>query len=99
MWARNFKARTILNLSNIDYVFNKDPKYHKDAKRFERISWKEFRRIVGSEWDPGLNAPFDPIASKEAQRLGLEVVIINGRNLENLESFLNGKKYKGTVIR
>jgi uridylate kinase len=98
MWARNFKAREILNLSNIDYVYNKDPKYHRDAKRFGRISWKDFRKLVGSKWISGLNSPFDPIASKEAQRLGLQVVIMNGRNLANLESFLNGKKFKGTII-
>jgi len=99
MWARNFKARTILNLSNIDYVCDKDPKYHRDAKRFERMSWKDFRKLVGNRWDPGLNAPFDPIASRKAQGLGLNVVIMNGRNLANLGNFLNGKKFKGTIIK
>jgi uridylate kinase len=98
MWTKNLKAREIINLSDIDYVYDKDPKYHKDAKRFERISWKDFRKLVGSTWDPGLNKPFDPIASKEAQRLGLKVVIMNGRNLANLGNFLNGKKFKGTII-
>ena len=98
MWAKNFKLRAVLNLSNIDYVYDKDPKYHRDAKRFERISWKDFMRLVGSKWISGLNLPFDPIASKEAQRLGLKVVIMNGRNLANLESFLDGKKFKGTII-
>ena len=98
MWAKNLKAREIINLSDIDYVYDKDPKYHKGARRFERISWKEFRKIVGSKWISGLNVPFDPIASGEAQSLGLKVVVMNGRNLKNLESFLNGRKFKGTII-
>ncbi len=98
MWARNFKSQTILNLSNIDYIYDRDPKYHKVAKRFERMPWKDFRKLVGNKWDPGLNAPFDPIASGEAQKLGIKVVIMNGRNLANLENFMNGKEFKGTVI-
>jgi len=98
MWAKNFKSQTVLNLSNIDYVYDKDPKYHKDAKRFERVSWKDFRKLVGNKWDPGLNAPFDPVASREAQRLGIKIIIMNGRNLANLENFLNGKNFKGTII-
>ncbi len=98
MWAKNFKAQAILNLSNIDYVYDKDPKYHRDAKRFKRISWKDFRKLVGNKWISGLNSPFDPIASREAQKLGLRVVIMNGRNLANLENFLNGKPFKGTII-
>lgn len=98
MLARNFKARTIINLSDVDYLYNKDPDFHKDAKMIKEISWKDFRRIVGNRWDPGLNTPFDPVASREAQRLGLKVVIMNGRNLANLENFLNGKGFAGSVI-
>jgi len=98
MWAKNFKSQTVLNLSNIDYVYDKDPAVHKDAKRLEQISWKDFRKLVGNKWVSGLNSPFDPVASREAQKLGLKVVIMNGRNLANLESFLNGKKFKGTII-
>jgi uridylate kinase len=96
--ARNFKSRTILNLSDVDYVYSKDPDLDKDARPFERMSWKDFRKIVGNKWDPGLNKPFDPVASREAQRLGLRVVIMNGRGFGNLEDFLSGRKFKGTTI-
>jgi len=98
MWAKNFKAQTILNLSNIDYIYDKDPAFHKGAKTIKKISWKDFRRMVGNKWDPGLNAPFDPVASREAQKLGIKVVIMNGRNLANLENFLNSRHFKGSVI-
>ncbi|MEM5812091.1 MAG: UMP kinase [Candidatus Aenigmatarchaeota archaeon] len=96
--AGRFKAKTILNLSNIDYVYTSDPKKDNSAEPIEKISWKEFRKIVGNKWEPGLNAPFDPVASREAQKLGLKVVIMNGRDFKNIENFLSGKKFKGTVI-
>ena len=96
--ARNFKSRTILNLSDIDYVYDKDPDLHRNARPIRRISWKDFRKIVGNRWDPGLNKPFDPVASKEAQGLGLRVAIMNGRKLDNLEGFLAGRKFRGTIV-
>ena len=62
-------------------------------------SWKDFRKLVGDKWDPGLNAPFDPIASREAEKSGLEAIILNGKNLDNLNNFLSGNSFKGTIIK
>ena len=54
--------------------------------------------MVGDKWDPGLHAPFDPVASKHAQKEKMKVVIM-GKNLKNLDNFLNGKRFKGTVVQ
>lgn len=97
--AKEYGAKTVINLSDIDYVYTKDPRKFKDAKRIKKISWPDFRRIVGDKWDPGLNAPFDPVASKMAEELKMGVVILNGKKLKNLENFLQGKKFQGTTIR
>ncbi len=97
--AKNFNAKKLVNLSNIDYIYDKDPKKFHNAKIIKAISWKDFRKIVGNEWDPGLNAPFDPIASKEAQKSKMEVAIMNGNNLENFEKYLNGKDFVGSIIK
>ena len=97
--AKYLGAEKVLNLSNIDYVCDKDPKKFPDAKKLENISWKEFRKMVGNKWDPGLNAPFDPIASKLAEEINLEVAVMNGHELKNLENYLEGNKFKGTIIR
>jgi uridylate kinase len=95
--ARRFGAVRVINMSNIDYVYSADPKKEPNAERLERISWSAFRKLVGDEWDPGLNMPFDPIASREAEKLGLEVVII-GNDVVNLEKLLRGEAFKGTTI-
>ncbi len=96
--AKQFKVKTLINLSDVDYVYDKDPAKYRKVKPIKRISWKDFRKIVGDKWDPGLNKPFDPVASKEAQKMGLRVVMMNGRGLKNLDSFLLGRKFRGTVI-
>ncbi len=96
--ARVYGAKTIINLSNIDYAYTKDPRKFKDAEKIESISWPNFQKIVGHKWDPGLSAPFDPIASKLAAKAGLRVIIANGNNLQNLKNILEEKKFVGTVI-
>ncbi len=77
--AENLGAKKLVNLSNIDYVYDKDPKKFKDAKPIKNTNWKEFRKLLPEKWDPGLNAPFDPIAAENAEKLGLEVTVMNGR--------------------
>ena len=97
--AKRFKAKKLINLSNIDYVYDKDPNKHPDAKKMEKISWLDFKRLVGTKWDPGANVPFDPIASQLAAKLNLEVAILNGNNISNLTSYLKGGSFIGTIVK
>ena len=97
--AKTYNAKSVANLSNIDYAYDKDPKKYKNAVPIKNIIWKDFRKIVGNKWEPRMNKPFDPIASREAEKLGLEVVILNGKKLGNFERYLDGRKFVGTVIK
>lgn len=97
LWAILYKADTIINLTNVDYVYTKDPK-EPGAEPIERISWKNYRSMVSSKWSSGLHAPFDPIASKKAHEKNLQVICLNGKRLEQLQNALNGKNFIGTVI-
>ncbi len=96
--AKTYGAKKVANLSNIDYAYDKDPRKYKNAVPIKNISWKDFRKIVGNKWEPRMNKPFDPIASREAEKLEIEVAILNGRNLNNLKNYLDEKKFIGTVI-
>ena len=106
-WSTDFDAvllfedygmKTVINLSNIAQVYDKDPKQFPDAKPIEKISWPDFRKLVGNEWIPGMNAPFDPVASKRAEELGLKVVVLNGEDFGNLERYFSGETFTGTTI-
>jgi uridylate kinase len=98
LMAKNLGATRLVNLSNIDYVYDSDPVKNKHAKKFEKISWPDFRTLIPKDWDPGLSSPFDPVAAKEAESLGLEVAIINGAKLEEFSNYLDGKPFVGTII-
>jgi uridylate kinase len=80
-------------------VYDKDPRVHADATPYDAITWKDFRKIVGKKWNPGMNVPFDPIASAMAEKEGMEVAIMNGGDLTNVTNYIAGKKFVGTLIK
>jgi uridylate kinase len=96
--AKTYGSDTIINLTNVDYVYDKDPNKFKDAKPFKEISWKDYLKLIDQKWIPGMSAPFDPVASKLAQKFKFKVVILNGKKLKNLKNYLENKKFKGTLI-
>src|SRR3989344_8373677 len=97
--ANAFGAKTVINLSNIRYVYDKDPKKYKDAKPLKKMAWPQFRKIVGNKWIPGAHVPFDPVASRLAHKLGLSLVVMKGDDLANLKGFLSGQKFVGTIVQ
>jgi uridylate kinase len=54
--------------------------------------------MVGDDWTPGKNLPFDPVATRRAAELGLQVITAGGRNLANVEAILEGREFTGTLI-
>jgi uridylate kinase len=96
--AERFQAAMVINLSNIEQVYTDDPKKNPGAKPIDAISWADFRAMVGDEWVPGKNVPFDPIASRHAAKIGLKVICAAGKNFPNLEKILSGGDFLGTTI-
>jgi uridylate kinase len=96
--AERFGAKMVINLSNIEKVYTADPRKDPDARPLDRISWADFRAMVGDEWVPGKNVPFDPVASRHAEKLGLKVVCAAGRDIANLKKILCGEDFVGTTI-
>lgn len=96
--AQDYNAKIIVKMSDVSHVFDKDPRKFKDAKKFEKISWNEYRNLIGKKWTPGTNSPFDPIAAKIAADLKLKVIYLDGRDFENVGKALDGKKFAGTII-
>lgn len=97
--AKTYGIETVVNLSNIDYVYDADPRRNRHARRFEKMSWRQFRKQFGTRWQPGSHLPFDPVGAKLAQHLGIKVVVMNGNKEKNLAGFLAGKVFRGTIVQ
>lgn len=96
--AKKIGAGRVIIAGRPAFVYTKDHQKYKDAKPLKIISWRDYRRLIGSRWIPGMSAPVDPVAAKAAQLWGIKAIIVKGTNLKNLENLLNGKKFIGTVI-
>ncbi len=97
--AKNLGAHRVINLSNVDYAYDRDPHRYKDATPITTTDWPSFRTLLPNHWDPGLSAPFDPVAAEAAERYGIEVAIINGTKLRQVERYLAGLRFVGTLVQ
>lgn len=95
--ARDYGANLVINVSNIQWVYDSDPRENPKAKPIEKMTWEDLQKLLPSEWAPGINAPFDPVAAQLSKKLGLTVIVTNG-DFENLNKILEGDYFKGTVI-
>lgn len=91
-------AKKVINLSNTAYVYTDNPKTNPEAVKIENISWPDFRKIIPEEWGPGLSSPFDPVAAREAEKLGIEVAQINGTRITEVIHYVHGESFIGTRI-
>ncbi|HSD98192.1 MAG TPA: UMP kinase [Patescibacteria group bacterium] len=96
--CEDYGVKTVINLSNVKQVYTADPRTNPEAKPLDHISWKDYREMVGDTWTPGLNAPFDPIAAKKAQELGVKTVVMSGEDFTNIQHYFDGKPFLGTAI-
>lgn len=97
LFAKKAGAKMIINISNVDYLYTKDPRKFKDAEKICEISWKDYRQMMGSKWTPGMNTPFDPVASKLADQSKMTVILV-GADMKNLSNVLSERPFRGTVI-
>lgn len=97
--AKKLGAQKMINLGDVDFVY--DVPAMQESNKLEAItdiSWTDFRKMLPEHWDPGQHTPFDPVASEEAEKIGLEVAVINGQILEEFERYLDGEDFRGTLI-
>lgn len=97
--AEYIDAELYVKISNVDGVYDKDPKKHADAKRLESIGIGELEKIVTAlPQDAGGYRLFDFVAVKMLRRSGIRAIVLEGHDLENLKNAIAGKGFTGTAI-
>ena len=95
----NYFKTYFINLTNVNGLYNKNPKKYKDAKFIPKISWKDFNEITNKfEFKPGQHFVLDQKASKIILKNKTETYII-GKDLKQLNNILKRKKFRGTIIQ
>lgn len=96
--AVDFKIKQVIMLGKPDYVYTADPAKDKKAEPIEKMSWKDYFKLIPRKWVPGLHVPVDPVAARLAQKENTKVIVAAGKDLDNFKKILKEEKFKGTIL-
>ncbi len=94
-------AKRVLNLSNIDGIYNDNPVRNHNAKKFRRMKYEQLIELAGKNdmRKAGTHFVFDFIACKLIARSGIETHFVHGKNLLDVRKAAEGHQHGGTVVK
>jgi uridylate kinase len=96
--ASYFKS-IFINLTKVPGLYDKNPEKFRNARFIPKISWKDFLKMANREkYRPGQHFVLDQTAAAGIMKKKIPAYII-GRNVKNLDSALNNRKFRGTIIQ
>ncbi|MGE4275194.1 MAG: UMP kinase [Candidatus Methanomethylophilaceae archaeon] len=99
MVARALGADRVVNATSVDAVYSEDPRVNPEAERYTDMSIDQLAEIVYSEHGAGKSSVFDPLGIKIAKDNGINIVIVDGRDLVELGNAIRGEGFRGTLVR
>jgi uridylate kinase len=91
-------ADLLVKGSNIDGLYNKDPRKYFSAKKLDSIKFEDLGKIFEADSHrAGINQVIDPEAVKILSRYRLRTIVVDGYKSQNILDAVNGKKI-GTVV-
>lgn len=98
VFAKEIKADLLINATNVDGVYSDDPKKNPEAKKFDRLSFDEFEKIIlKNVQSPGEYRLFDLPATKLIKKHKIKTVFIDGNDPEEIVRAVE-ERHSGTVI-
>lgn len=95
--AESLGIKTILYATDIDGVYDKDPKKYSDAKKLDVVTIDQLKDIISQRFEAGGYELLDPIAIQIIKRSCIEVTVFNGTNAQNIYKAL--EQQIGTKIK
>ena len=94
-------AKKLINISNVDGIYDSDPKKNKKAKMHKTLTHSQLVGLasVSDARKPGTNFVFDVVACKLAARMRMELHFVGGKNIGDLPKAMGGKPHRGTIIK
>ena len=89
MAATVLDSDLIIKLTNVDGVYDSDPKINKSAKKYDKITYQEVL-------DKELNV-MDLFAIQKCQEKNIKILVMSFEEYQNIEKFFDGKQV-GTLI-
>ena len=98
MVASFMNADRVVNATSVDAVYTDDPRKNPDAERIPEMTIGRLGEIVYKEHGASKSSVFDPLGVKIASEKGIDIMIVDGRNLDELRKAILGEKFDGTFV-
>ena len=93
------KADLFINASNVDAVYDKNPKTNPDAKPLTEIKVDELMRLLDGEgFNAGEYPLLDMTALKVIKRSQTRTIVLDGRDVDNMKAAAEGRPFRGTTV-
>lgn len=98
--AERCGAALMVNLTSVDGIYTADPRIDPAAERLDRLTPEKLLEIVGTgSLMAGANTVIDMVAAKVIQRSKIPLLVIDGRDPDNLsKALLSGTRIGSLVI-
>jgi uridylate kinase len=98
--ASRLRAVRLVNATDVDGIYDENPRLRPDAKRVDRLDWPQFRAKVhaATSGEAGQNFLFDRLGADTLARAGIPLLVVAGRDLANLENAVRGRPFSGSQV-
>jgi uridylate kinase len=95
---KSINSKVLLKATDQDGIYDADPRKFPTAKKLDRLSYSDLRKIVSREGHkPGMHGILDPKSIEILELENAKVVVINGSKPQNIPLAIKGRKI-GTVV-
>jgi len=98
--AVRVRAARVVNATDVDGLYDADPRSHPGARRLAAIGWPALLDLLrrSTAGEPGQNFPFDRLGAEVLARAGIPLAVVAGRDLANLRKAIEGLPFTGTIV-
>jgi uridylate kinase len=98
--AEKIGAELIINATDVDGVYTKNPKTHDDAEKITTLTCLRLEEIIkeNTRQAPGEYGLFDLKGVRLAKKLGIPIIIIDGTDPEEILRAVKGT-HSGSIVK
>ncbi len=94
-------AKRLVNISNVDAIYDSDPRKNPKARKFRKLSYDQLINLAveSDKRKAGTHFVFDLLACKLIARSRIETHFVSCRNMKDIANAIEGKEHGGTVVK
>lgn len=98
--AEAIGAKKLLNVSNVDGIYDSDPRKNPSAKKYSKLNYEQLIELAtkSDQRMAGTNFVFDMLACKLIARSKIETHFVPSKDLVMIKNAIEGKTHSGTIV-